>query len=91
MQEPRTIKKMAKNKRSATDTKSPMDGLETLRLVKFEITFEPIKDRAYRKLPAPVKEQLTRLHSDAQRKPQQTVPELLELKSKYPQIPQIYN
>ena len=80
-----------KTKRGFESTESQLDNLETVRLVEFEITYEAIKDRAYRKLPAPVKEQLTRLHSDAQRKPQQAIPELLKLKKKYPNIPQIYN
>lgn len=82
---------MAKKKRRSTNTKPQTDSLETLHLAQYRVTDEPIKDRAYRRLPASVKEQLTRLHSDAQREPQQAIPELLALKKKYPNIPQIYN
>ena len=80
-------KKNRRSKRKHSRTASP----ETLQLVQYEITDEPIEERAFRKLPASVKKQLEALQRDAQQKPEQAIPKLLESKEKYPNIPQIYN
>ena len=60
-------------------------------LSQYEITYEPMEERRYRRLPKFVKERLERLYQDAQRKPGIAIEELLELKRKYPGVPQIYN
>ncbi|NOX61769.1 MAG: hypothetical protein GXP42_07470 [Chloroflexi bacterium] len=59
--------------------------------VEYKVTFEPIFDDAYRRLPKAVRDRLDELFELIQRKPQEAVPELLRLKRKYPNIPQIYN
>jgi tetratricopeptide (TPR) repeat protein len=60
-------------------------------LTQYEITEEPIQEPAYQRLPEAVKEQLENLYDLAQRHPKQAIPELLELKERYPRVPQIYN
>jgi len=80
-------KKNRKSKRKRIRTSSP----ETLHIVQYKITDEPIEERAFRKLPDSVKKQLEGLLRDAQRKPEQAIPQLLELKKRYPNIPLIYN
>jgi tetratricopeptide (TPR) repeat protein len=82
---------MAKKNRRSISKRSQSSSPEPLLLVQFEITDEPIEGRAFRKLPNSVKRELERLHWEAQRKPEQAIPELLEFKKKYPNIPQIYN
>jgi len=60
-------------------------------LTQYEVTYEPLQEPAYRRLPKVVKEQLERLHDEAQKNPREAIPKLLELKRKYPRVPQIYN
>ncbi len=57
----------------------------------YQITDEPIQDRHYKRLPQAVKDTLEKMFYEVQKKPEQAIPKLLELKRKYPQIPQIYN
>lgn len=57
----------------------------------FEITSEPLPEPAYDRLPASVRKRLDEIHARIPRHPEQVIPELLELKEKYPDVPQIYN
>lgn len=82
---------MAKRKSAKKNRNSTTDTRNTVSVTQYEITDEPIQERYYRRLPEPVKEKLERLYQEALRKPWQALPELLELKKKYPQVPQIYN
>jgi tetratricopeptide (TPR) repeat protein len=57
----------------------------------YEITSEPILDRAYERLSNEVKEAIDRLHDVSQRRPREAIPELLDLIEKYPDVPILYN
>lgn len=60
-------------------------------VTEFEITYEPIQEPSYRRLPKSIQERLENLYHEAQQQPLQAIPELLELQKKYPNVPQIYN
>jgi tetratricopeptide (TPR) repeat protein len=69
-----------------------LPGIEKVVYVsEYEITSEPILDRGYKRLPKEVKEAITRLHDESQRRPREAIPELLELIEKYPDVPILYN
>lgn len=57
----------------------------------YEITFGPIHDRKYMRLPGHVIDAIDRLHYDSQRKPGEAIPELEEWIKKYPKVPMFYN
>ena len=59
--------------------------------LEYEITYEPIQSGPYERLPEAVKKQLEKMHPEIPQKPQKFLPDLLKLKQKYPQVPQIYN
>jgi tetratricopeptide (TPR) repeat protein len=82
---------MAKKKAHRKKHKPIEDKLTPVYLTQYEITDEPIKEAAYQRLPDAVKEQLENLYYQAQRHPKRAIPELMELKEKYPRVPQIYN
>ena len=79
---------MGKRRRDKRKRQTESDVIYVLH---YEITYEPMEEEEYRQLPHSVKEQLRRLNIEVQRKPEKVLPELLELKAKYPQVPQIYN
>jgi tetratricopeptide (TPR) repeat protein len=64
---------------------------DTVHILTYEITDEPILDRQYRRLPKKVKDSIERLHDSAQNRPREAIPELLEWIEKYPNIPLFYN
>lgn len=68
-------------------------GKETqiLRLVEYEITWEPIPDARKEKLPKEVQEAIPRLHDEIKIHPRKVIPELLELIEKHPDYPTFYN
>jgi tetratricopeptide (TPR) repeat protein len=82
---------MAKRKTAKKNRKSKIEEYTPVYLTQYEITEEPIEERAYRRLPKSVKSKLEKLHHDAQRHPRAAIEELLKLKKKYPRVPQIYN
>jgi tetratricopeptide (TPR) repeat protein len=82
---------MAKRKSRKKKGKFQIGEYTPVYLTQYEITDEPIEEPAYRQLPKSVKEQLERLHHDAQFHPKTAIVELLKLKKRYPQVPQIYN
>jgi tetratricopeptide (TPR) repeat protein len=57
----------------------------------YEVTSEPILDRAYKRLPKEVKEAIERLHDESRRRPREAIPELVELIEEYPDVPILYN
>jgi tetratricopeptide (TPR) repeat protein len=82
---------MAKRKANGTKHVSTKDTLKPVYAIQYEITDEPIKDLAYRRLPKAVKKKLENLYQGAHRDPHRAIPELIELQKKYPRVPQIYN
>ena len=82
---------MAKRESTKSKRRPKTDEYSPIYLTQYEITDEPIEERAYRRLPKSVKVRLERLYQEAQRNPKPAIKELLELKEKYPQVPQIYN
>ena len=82
---------MTKKKAPRIKQISTEDSLTPIYLSQYEITDEPIKEAAYRRLPNAVKKKLENLYQLAQQNPQQAIPELIELQKKYPRVPQIYN
>jgi len=70
---------------------SGIDKQAVLYVTHYEITDEPIKEPAYQRLPKSVRTKLDTLYQEAHINPEQTIPELLKLKKKYPNVPQIYN
>lgn len=70
---------------------TPEGEIRQVHLLSYTITSEPIEERMYKRLPQQVKDDLTRLHYDAMRRPYQAIPELLALIEKYPHLPMLYN
>lgn len=74
---------------------SPVDhAAETppeISFARYEITTEPMEGRRYRRLPRHVKAAIERLHGVAQRRPREAIPELRDLITQYPHVPQLYN
>jgi tetratricopeptide (TPR) repeat protein len=85
------MSKRRKAKPKAAVPPKPLDGYKPIYISTYEITDEPIPDRRYKRLPQEVKDAIDRLYDTSQRRPQQAIPELLELLEKYPDIPQLYN
>lgn len=63
---------------------------ELVRLVSYEITYEPLKDER-NPIPKPVEDRLQELYNLAHEHPRQAIEQLLELKEKYPKVPVLYN
>jgi tetratricopeptide (TPR) repeat protein len=82
--------RVAKKSKAAKFVK-PESKLESVQIVEYEITSEPIRERWYKSLPKQVKDAIDRLHDESQRRPHKAIPELIELIKKYPNIPMLYN
>jgi len=81
---------MAKKKSHSKKRRS--GGLpEVIRLVEYEITYEPIEEDYIKRLPDDVKDRIEALHGLAQEQPAQAIPELLALIEKYPDVPTFFN
>ena len=80
-------KRKLKRKKGLPKTKR----LTPVQIVEYEITFEPIGEPEYDRLPESVKTRIDELYGEIQNNPQEVIPELLELKKKHPDVPQIYN
>ncbi len=79
-------------RRRTTPSPSPLPDIErAVYFSEYEITFEPILDRDYKRLPKIVKESIDRLHDESQRRPWEAIPQLLDLIEKYPDVPMLYN
>lgn len=57
----------------------------------YEVTYEPILDPAYRRLPDQVKADVERLNHEVQIRPRNAIGELEALLTQYPRLPQLYN
>ena len=82
---------MSKRRRATQSHRQAQDAPGIVYVTEYEITFSPIQDRHYRRLPRRVKDAIERLHDEAQRRPHKAIPELLEWIEKYPNIPMLYN
>lgn len=83
---------MAKRKKTRRrSSPQALKKFETVQLVEYEITTEPIHDRDYKRLPDPVKEAISRLHHETERHPLLAIPDLVEMIEKYPNVPMLYN
>lgn len=81
---------MAKRKREPKFQLIDEDG-NAVHVSSYEITYEPIHDRKYKRLPQKVKDAVERLHYESQKKPRKAIPELEAWLKKYPQVPMFYN
>ena len=57
----------------------------------YEVTYEPILEPSFRRLPKRVKDRVEPLLYEARRHPEKTIPELLDLIKRYPRVPVFYN
>src|SRR5215475_5331833 len=64
---------------------------DALVYTEYDITDEPLDNRAIKRLPAPVQARMDDLYELAQREPTQAIPELERLVTTYPQIPTFAN
>ncbi len=67
--------------------KKNRDGLPKL----FRYTDEPIEEENFARIPRKDKERLLEIQRRTQEFPEKVLPDLLELKTKYPNVPAIYN
>ena len=84
--EPAAVEAAKKRRRSA-----PAEEEVKLLLYEYEITDEPILTPAFRRLPAPVREQISELHERAQDDPAEAVPIIEDLLDQYPDVQVLYN
>jgi tetratricopeptide (TPR) repeat protein len=70
---------------------SPYSPDDTLVLVEYDITNEPIKDAPYRRLLQQIQEESEQLYAQVFRQPQQAIPRLEALIERYPDAAQFYN
>lgn len=82
---------MKKRSKETPKPKLFKDDLKSVYVSSYEITYEPIHDREYKRLPGGVKDAIDRLYFDAQRRPLEAIPELHEWIKKYPRVPMFYN
>ncbi len=82
---------MAKKKSSTREVERRLAAVNSYKKADIEITDEPIRDRAYRKLPQQVRDASERLYAEAQISPKKAIPELRELVEKYPDVPLFSN
>lgn len=83
---------MTKQKKTSRQpSPQTVDELKDVRILKYEITTEPIEDRQFKRLPEHVKDTIEGLCDKAQRHPRRAIPELNALIKKYPKLPILYN
>ncbi len=81
----------AKKRESKKKAASPVQEKKGLRFSQYRITDEPLPEPVYDRLPKDVKDRIQELMVTAQKNPIRAIPELQELKEKYPDVPNIYN
>ena len=64
---------------------------DALVYTEYEITDEPLENRALKKLPSQVQERIDDLYELAQHDPTQAIPELARLVTTYPHVPTFSN
>lgn len=83
---------MAKQKKTSRQpSPQTVDELKDVRIIKYEVTTEPIEDRQFKRLPDNVKDTVQGLRDKAQSHPLRAIPELNALIKKYPKLPLLYN
>jgi len=82
---------MSKRRRAARSRRQSPERVGEVYVSQYEVTFSPIRDRSYDRLPRRVKDAIERLHDEIHRRPRKVIPELLEWIEKYPNIPMLYN
>ena len=82
---------MTKRRKAPKRVIPDLEAESAIHIVEYEITDEPNQDPSYKRLPQGVQESIERLHYEAQSKPRQAIPELLDLMKRYPKIPMLYN
>jgi tetratricopeptide (TPR) repeat protein len=82
---------MTKHKQISKSPHDQQDKPQVVHIMEYEITREPIIDESYKKLPEQIKDDIERLHYEAQYQPQEAIPELRRLIKQYPHILQLYN
>jgi len=83
---------VAKQKKTSRQpSPQTVDELKDVRIIKYEVTTEPIEDRQFKRLPNHVKDTVQGLRDKAQSHPLRAIPELNALIKKYPKLPLLYN
>jgi len=82
---------MPKKRRAKRTPPQTPENRDTLHLVEYEVTSEPILDRDYKRLPRQVKEAIERFHEMIRRQPREAIPELRKWIKRYPNVPVFYN
>ena len=71
--------------------KAPRTETEEVSNFSYEISFEPLMDQKFQRLPKEVQDELGELYELAQKEGKQAIPRLEELKTEYPKLPLVYN
>ncbi|MCP4051436.1 MAG: hypothetical protein GY730_12115 [bacterium] len=84
---------MSKRKKIRETSGSPRNnGSQTLKILEYEITTDPIQDGHYKKLPNHIKDKIDGLYYTVQKKPDpKAITDLEDLIKKNPKIPMLYN
>lgn len=80
-----------KRRRVGSESQPLPSDPEVVRLISYEVTYEPILDRSYRRLPKRVKDAVERLHNLSQTQPLEAIPELVKWTKERPDLPVFYN
>jgi hypothetical protein len=60
-------------------------------LLKYEITYDPLGDKHWRRLPLKIRQRIEELHDNSFHNPEESIPKLKELVNQYPDVPVLYN
>ena len=71
--------------------KNILPKINGLRLLQYEITYDPIEDHTIDNLPSHVQKEIDKLYYMIHKHPKQAIPRLRELLNEYPHIPKLYN
>lgn len=89
--EPTKQSTTGKKRGSKEKAASLAEGKRGLRISQYKITDEPILEPFYKRLPEKVRDRFDELMIIAKKNPTLAIPELLELKKKYPDVPKTDN
>ena len=71
--------------------KNILPKINGLRLLQYEITYDPIEDHTIDNLPSHVQKEIDKLYYMIHKHPKQAIPRLRELLNEYHHIPKLYN
>ena len=97
MSRKQNMKKRKKKKRKRTprnqklQQKMILPKTNVVRLLQYEITYDPVEDHTTDNLPSHVQNEIDKLYYMLYKNPKQAIPRLKELINKYPHIPKLYN